>query len=159
MTAGPLIVGLGSPHGDDRAGWLVIDELHRRGVAPAAARIAHHPSDLLDWLPDFNPPPCPLVICDAAHAEAGAGMDEPGACRDWSWPRRRWPVEVMRASHTLPLEDVLQMARTLNLLPEEVIVWTIAGTKFDPLSEPQDAVRHAARELAIQLLQSQSRSD
>lgn len=159
MTARPLVVGLGSPHGDDRAGWLVIDELHRCNCDPAAARIAHHPSDLLDWLPDFNSPPCPLLICDAAHAEAGAGMDEPGACRDWSWPRRRWPVNAMRASHTLPLEDVLEMARTLGLLPEEVIVWTIAGTKFEPLSEPQDAVRRAAEELAMQLLQSQSRSD
>lgn len=85
-------------------------------------------------------------------------MNQPGACRDWSWPRRRWPVEAMRASHTLPLEDVLQMARTLGLLPEEVIVWTIAGTKFEPLSEPQDAVQRAAKELAMRLQQSQSQS-
>ncbi len=51
IHVGPVIViGIGSPHGDDRAGWEVIDRLHDVVPQRIVLRKASVPHDLLDWL-------------------------------------------------------------------------------------------------------------
>lgn len=87
MRTETLFVGVGSPHGDDRAGWLVADALSdlfgtdvstqasgtlNAGGLPSrkypslAIRKTCIPADLLDWLDGA----AKLIICDAL---CGAG--------------------------------------------------------------------------------------
>jgi Ni,Fe-hydrogenase maturation factor len=67
-----LIVGVGSAHGDDQAGWLVADELARRlpDGSFISVRKASVPLDFLDWLENIKV----LHLIDAIQ-ESGCGND------------------------------------------------------------------------------------
>lgn len=141
MTPAPLIIGLGSPHGDDQAGWCVIQALHARGVSPDCARTARTPADVWDWCQQTSP----LTICDACLAATLSGE-----IRRFTWPTDRLPI-TPGGTHTLSLAEVLSLGRELNTIPETVEIWTIAGSEFVPSSSPSAAVLKAAALLAEQL--------
>lgn len=135
----PLIVGLGSHHGDDRAGWLVIDRLEEnRYPAESLLRIVH----AVDLLDRANPEQ-PLVICDACQ---GSGI--PGQTSRWSWPSTMIAILRHCGTHDLSLGEVLELGHALNRLPDRIAVWGIEGTNWSPASEPSLAVKAAAVDLA-----------
>jgi hypothetical protein len=49
-----LFAGTGSPHGDDRIGWLIADALDKLVPPDVEVRLASTPSHLLDWLDEFD---------------------------------------------------------------------------------------------------------
>ena len=49
-TSAVMVMGLGSPHGDDQVGWCVIDNLEQDGVVVAALRKVKDPVDILEDL-------------------------------------------------------------------------------------------------------------
>ena len=67
-----LIVGVGSAHGDDQAGWLVADELTQQIPDDSfiSVRKASVPLDLLDWLGNIKV----LHLIDAIQ-DSGCGND------------------------------------------------------------------------------------
>lgn len=140
MTAA-LIVGLGSPHGDDQAGWQVVQRLHRRGIPEEYAVVARTPADLWNWCPCAGP----LIVCDAC-----VGWGEPGSIGQW-----RWPGDVLPGphggTHDLSLGEVLALGRELGWLPDNVEVWTITGSSFESNGEPCSSVVAAAERLANRL--------
>lgn len=138
----PLIIGLGSSHGDDQAGWLVIDVLLSLGADASSVRKAAHPADILNWA-DSNRS---LTICDAGHP---AG--HPGRVGRWSWPHD--PLERSRlcGTHDLPLADVLGLGRETGRCPEQVEIWTIEGTAFGAMTSVTPAVEAGARKVAEQV--------
>lgn len=139
----PLIVGLGSPHGDDRAGWLIVEHLLAAGISSDNAKTAAHPADLLDWCDTARP----LFVCDAC-----ASVGTPGAIHRWDWPGEL-PVDVkFRGSHDLPLIPVLELGAQLGRLPAKVVVWGITGAAFQPDSPMSPAVEEATRRLAARLM-------
>lgn len=142
MTGLPLIVGLGSPHGDDQAGWRVIERLHAHGVPGNQARMARTPADVWDWCDRDRP----LTLCDAC-VNAGA----PGTLNKWRWPADRLPV-ARGGTHDLSLGEVLSLGRELGTIPADVVVWTITGGCFEPGGEPAGMIRAAADALADQLV-------
>jgi len=142
-SARRLIVGLGSPIGDDAAGWHVVDEIARIAPAERAQRIAH-PADLLDLLSDVDE----LIVCDACR-----GPDLPGTVREWSWPL---PDEFVRHtprnSHQMGLIEVLQLAEQLGDLPAKVGVWTIEAGDCADIEALSDTARVAVRETVARIL-------
>ena len=136
----PFVVGLGSPHGDDQAGWLVVEKLHAWGWEQADARNLSQPVDLLDWLPTDRR----LLMCDAAEAIPGCS----GNCRTWIWPEQSLPTLKPGGSHDLALAEILEYARQLKLHDTSVELRTIDGANWTPFSEPSEAVRAAAERLA-----------
>lgn len=140
-----LIVGVGSAHGDDQAGWLVADELARR-IADRnfiSVRKASVPLDFLDWLEHVNV--LHLIdafqdsggekdvrrfrwlngqlICHSRDAREDSGLNPPAA----------------RSSHGFSVPDVLRLAEQTGMLPEMTVVWAIPGSNFQPggrMSEP-----------------------
>lgn len=95
--------------------------------------ILRTPADLLDRLPlvpgDARRPGR-LVICDGC-----VGLGAPG-----TWRRASWPTEDVSAlrgsgSHDLSLADVLALARQLNCLPDDVVLWLI---EIDPTTVNPD---------------------
>jgi len=138
-----LFVGLGSHHGDDRVGWLVVDELRVAGLTGVEVRRLESPLDLLDWLEDVD---C-LAICDACQ---GAGVA--GTWHRWTWPSPELPLMPARGSHDMGLVATLQLARTLGTLPREVLIWGIelavneAGGRVS--NEVVAAIESVARDVA-----------
>jgi hydrogenase maturation protease len=137
-----LIVGLGSPHGDDRAGWGVIDELQRRGVSADIARLARHPADLWNWCD----PSTDLVICDACQ-----GTGPVGTTRRWQWPDEPMTERIRQGTHDLPLAEVLALGRLLQSCPPTVVLWTIEGAAFFPETDLSPMVRAAVDRVADEL--------
>lgn len=141
MMNRPLFLGLGSPHGDDQAGWLVIEFLHRCGVPVADAMALHSPDEIYHRCALDRE----LILCDAA-----AGTYATGTIRRWLWPGFPLP-ERRHGSHDLPLGEVLSLGQTLGLCPAEVVIWTITGNHFAPGDEISASVRKAAESLANSL--------
>jgi hydrogenase maturation protease len=122
-----LIVGIGSPHGDDQAGWLLARELEQ--VAPArniAVRTAASPAQLLHWLSGIDR----LIVVDACQ-----GLGPPGTYARWQWPTPAIMRAAWSTSHDVSLPAALSLAEKLRRLPAKVIIWGIQGQTAFPLDE------------------------
>ena len=164
----PLVVGLGSHHGDDQAGWLVLKRLQERGYPGARLAYLKHPADLLDVVdaelalksatvvpplrrrdfPEIRSAERPdyiraLVICDAC-----VGGGSPGTIHCLRWPTDKIIYQRPSGSHDLSLCDVMELGRQLRCFPEAAEIWTLAGTSWSAGSEPSAAVQSAAVRVA-----------
>lgn len=136
---GPLVIGLGSHHGDDQAGWLIIDRLRELGFPPARLMKALHPADLLD---DIESSPS-LLMCDACQ-----GMSPVGTIHRWQWPADSLQTLRSPTTHDLGLPAVLELAMRLERCPPRVEIWAVEGREWAPGTMPGDAVRAAASVVA-----------
>lgn len=125
-----LIVGIGSPHGDDQLGWLVASELSKRNLSRCVTRLARTPMELLDWIED-----CPVLhVIDACH-----GAKAPGSTYRWNWPCAEIASGSWSNTHDFNVVGVLALAEQLGQLPPNVVVWGIeigsCGRSNDSLSQ------------------------
>ena len=134
-----LVVGLGSSHGDDRAGWLVAELLQQHSWQGVEIHIAKSPADLLDWIDGINQ----LVICDACY-----GMGQVGDLHRWSWPSDAIADAELSGTHNFSLPTVLELANRLGRLPQEIEIWAIEGRNHSPHADVSPKVREAAQHLA-----------
>jgi len=118
-----LIVGLGSPHGDDQLGWVVVDRLRPRLAAGITADKVHGGLELLDALGGHHA----AIVIDAA-APAG----RPGTIRSFAWPAPELARCALWSTHGLGLVQALQLAETLGRLPQRVRIYTIEAQDTSP---------------------------
>ena len=137
-----LVIGVGSPFGDDRVGWEVVAAVRmalRSAPAPVRTLACDRPgAALLEALEGVKH----AVIVDAARA----GDCPPGSLR-WL-DGRGLEGERAASSHGFGLAEALALARALGDAPRRVDVLAIAAVRFegDALSEPvRAAVPLAAR--------------
>ena len=142
---GKLFVGIGSPHGDDAAGWLVARQLAARAPASLEVRRAQTPVDLLDWLEGVET----LDVCDAVACEAA-----PGSVQRWRWPDPALEAARFSGSHDLSLSAALALAQQLGRLPRRVRVWGIAARECGELSPMSQAVAAAVPAIADEIWES-----
>lgn len=121
------LVGVGSPHGDDRVGWVVVDRLAALRLAHVQAVTVASPIGLLDLLGGAGER---LIVCDAFAGEGPAGR-----LRRWEWPDAA--IESVRSfgTHDVSLATALQLAGNLGILPLSVTVWGI-DVGPSPRSDP-----------------------
>jgi hydrogenase maturation protease len=141
------VIGVGSPFGDDRAGWEVAARLEAalRGAGPLPLRIDIRSCDrpgaaLVHLLADVQH----AVIVDVALS---AGT-RPGSVR---WLSEH-EIAARRAisSHGFGVAEALALARALGRAPSRVSVLAISGTcmQGETLSVPvREAVPIAVREV------------
>jgi hydrogenase maturation protease len=149
MTPATMLVGLGSFHGDDRAGWEVVERLtSQNGLLNCACKLLRSPGELLDVLEGAER----LVICDAC-APGGAA----GSVHCWHWPADELLCQRASGSHNLSLVAALGLAAELGRLPPSVTVWGIEGVAFAAGSAmspaARDGVEKAVEEIGIWLAQ------
>jgi hydrogenase maturation protease len=154
LAAKTLIVGLGSAHGDDQAGWLVAEMLQRSASEchDVSVRKALVPLDVLDWLEDINV----LHLCDACESTSS----------DRSLLKFRWeagrlvselssgghPIHISnapfrsRGSHDFGVPEMLRLAEQIGALPKHVFLWAVAGFQF----QPGDVLCEQTRRSAVQ---------
>jgi hydrogenase maturation protease len=116
MSDSSLLVGIGSPHGDDRVGWEVVRHVAQVLGDSVAVRCLRTPADLFDLLPGIET----LDICDALASDAAVGS----VCC-WRWPAPEIERAPFSGSHDLSLPAVLALAETLGRLPAHVRIWGI----------------------------------
>lgn len=135
----PFVVGLGSHHGDDQAGWLVVSRLRALGYPDSKLASLQHPADMFDVLDAEHP----LVICDACLGDGEAGTT---CC--FSWPSDRLTYERASVSHDLSLAGVMELGRKLRCLPERALVWTVKADSWRVGSAPSLEVQAACSRVA-----------
>ncbi len=128
-----LIVGLGSPHGDDQLGWIAIDRLRPQLPAGISAQKVRDGFELLDSLEGHDS----AFIIDAA-APAG----QPGTCRSFNWPSPLLADGERLTTHSLGLVAALQLAEVLNCLPHRLIIYTIEADDTSPGAPLSNLIAH-----------------
>lgn len=119
MSATTRVIGLGSPHGDDQAGWRLVEMLKRRVELEVAIRAVGDPTDLLDCLEGCR---C-LVIVDACHTGAPAGT-----ITRLQWPDPRILQQHRHLTHRVGVPSVLGLAQQLHRLPKHVVLLGVEVT-------------------------------
>ena len=124
-----LIVGIGSSHGDDQAGWLAVRQVaNELDSGCVAVRQAASPDQLLAWIDGVEA----MIVCDACR-----GSGEIGEVKRWTWPLPARARAAWTSTHGLTLPAVLQLAEQLGQLPPRVVIWTVeaaAGGAMHTLS-------------------------
>lgn len=110
-----LIAGIGSPFGDDRAGWIAAAQLEEK-VLPASIIALRSPAELLDRLDGIQ---C-LHVIDACQSGQA-----PGSIFRFEWPAPELNAIAFNGTHDMCLTAALRLAETLQLLPPRVVVWGI----------------------------------
>jgi hydrogenase maturation protease len=159
-----LILGIGSPHGDDRAGWAVIEHLEQQTVKPCAAslqlRKAAVPHDILDWL-DRDTKTHIIDACssvDASVCRYEIIQDEVGELCIFSTDAQgRTKINVAfdglrsGSSHQFDLLSTLQLAAALRNLPLAMVLWTIPIVQADKNADLNVTTRGHVADCAIRI--------
>lgn len=140
-----LAVGLGSPHGDDRVGWEVIDRLAVRTDLPVAK--ARDGTELLQIISGR----VQVLVIDAA-----APSGHPGRMRQFEWPVHDLHTAGLVSTHGLGVVEALQMAQTLGCAPQRATVITIEADQTDPLCSLSDDVERSIDRLVECLINGES---
>ncbi|TWT91270.1 hypothetical protein [Stieleria varia] len=144
-----LIIGIGSPHGDDQIGWLAIDELLLHGELPCRAIKVSNPLQCLDHLDRAER----VLIIDAA-----VGMDvcvlsmRYDASSQWD-DCATINTKDPRGTHDLGLPSVLELALNLGHRVDHVEIWLVRGSQFQPLSAVSEAALAGTHECVQRIVQ------
>jgi hydrogenase maturation protease len=153
-----LIVGVGSAHGDDQAGWLVADELTRRipDREFISVRKASVPLDFLDWVENVKV----LHLIDAFQDSGGEKnvrrfrwLNGQLICHSSGAPESSMlNPPAARSSHGFSVPDVLRLAEQTGMLPEITMVWAIPGSHFQPGARMSDPCQNNICMIATQIM-------
>ena len=143
--SGVLILGVGSPSGDDQAGWLVVDALNDLGIGAIAGvkleKLDRPGARLVARLEAAEH----VALIDAMQSGESVGSIRRFDQRDW--PRYRGGL----SSHGFGVADALALARELGSLPRRLDLYGIEVGPVAPGEAPGDAIRAAAKALARQI--------
>lgn len=139
------ILGIGSPSGDDQAGWMVVDALLDRGVQTGGEIVI----DKLD-----RPGATLLTLIEQADwailIDAMQGNGLPGTIRRFD--QQDWPAYCGGlSSHGFGVLDALMLGRELGSLPPRVDLYGIEIGDAAPGSESGTAIQAAVQLLADSL--------
>jgi hydrogenase maturation protease len=140
------VFGLGNPdRGDDGVGALVARLLV--GRLPACAPIRTRSSDMLSLIEEWID--CDALICIDAAAPLGA----PGRVHRLDLATAELLHEMsFTSSHAFGLADAIALARALQRVPKDIIVFGIEGQCFDggaPMTPEIGAAALAAADLIV----------
>lgn len=133
-----MVIGIGNEsRADDGVGLYIAERLEQR--YRGGIKVLKHrggTTNLIHEWEGFDK----VIICDAVHSGQRAGF-----IYRFDYPKDEFPEEIFRFStHTFSLGQVLELAKLLNHLPKEVIIYGIEGKFFtvgDRLSpEVQESV-------------------
>ncbi|WP_310445965.1 hydrogenase maturation protease [Thiobacillus sp.] len=135
------ILGIGSPSGDDQAGWLTVDALRTAGVQSTAVdiqKLDRPGASLVGLLGDADR----VILIDAMQSDGAVGHIQHFAVEDW--PAYRHGL----SSHGLGVLDALALARELGSLPSRIDLYGIEIGSANPGEQTDRRVEAAAQQLA-----------
>ncbi len=140
-----LILGIGSPSGDDQAGWLVANALKEMGADSIAGvvvdKLDRPGANLVARFESANH----VVLIDAMQSGDAIGTIRRFGQQDW--PAYRGGL----SSHGFGVLAALVLARELGSLPGRVDLYGIEIAAASPGDPPGEAIRTAVQQLARQI--------
>jgi hydrogenase maturation protease len=136
------VLGIGSPSGDDQAGWLTVDALLASGVS-ADEKIGIEKLDRpgANLIPLLDKAPW-VILIDAMQSDAQVG-------RIRRFDRKDWPEYSQGlSSHGFGVLDALSLAQALGSLPARLDLYGIEIGSANPDEVPGDSIQAASRQLA-----------
>ena len=139
------VIGLGAPHGDDRAGWLVAERIQKMllnadgRTTQLQVRACRSPLEILDALDAVER----LVLCDACR-----GIGVPGTWKKWNRPSDDWQRAEWSGTHDGSIPSVLELAESLHILPARTEVWGIELQTAELFAEVSPAVSSVIGDVA-----------
>jgi hydrogenase maturation protease len=133
-----VVAGVGSPFGDDQAGWRLVDMLQRRPHLPIRLRKVDEPTRIIDDLRGCSK----LIIVDACRSVCHAG-----AVTRLKWPDPRIAQCHCHSTHGVGVHEALQLAERLGRLPADVEIYGIEVRDCAPGREICQEVLQAVAEL------------
>lgn len=134
MATGDLIVGVGSPHGDDAVGWLAVERLAGKLDEPVHCVAIQEPVELTFHLEGCRR----LWIVDGCSSGR-----PPGSVLRLVWPDQRVQYTTSPSSHGVNVEAALRLAETLGRLPDSVVIYTIEVADVRPGAAISEAAASA----------------
>lgn len=130
----PLIIGIGNPdRGDDSVGLMAVRELSGLRTKELADG-----SGLLDvWEGESD-----VIVVDAMRSGAA-----PGATKRFDAIDGRLPTRSFSSTHSFGLAEIVELGRTLDRLPERLIIYGIEAETLDHGTSVSPAVSKAAGEV------------
>lgn len=147
-----LILGIGSPFGDDRAGWLVVEELEQvPAVIEMVAKnlltleVADRPGiNLINWLlGDYQK----IILIDMVKTN----LEIPGSIYKLQ-ANEIIGFSGMLSSHSLGVSASLALAKELRINIDNVEFWGIEGSVVSPESEVSHAILTGASQVSQKIL-------
>ena len=133
------ILGIGSPAGDDQAGWLTVDALKAAVLDDVEIEKLDRPGASLIPLLEGTPW---VILVDAMRSGG-----QPGWVRRFD--REDWPrYSNGLSSHGFGVLDALMLAQSLGSLPPRLDLYGIEIGSANPGDEVAAVISVAARQLA-----------
>lgn len=136
------ILGIGSPSGDDQAGWLTIDALLAAGLqcddAMVIEKLDRPGANLIPLLDNT----AWVILVDAMQGSGPAGRIQRFDQKDW--PRYTKGL----STHGFGVIDALLLARELGRLPSRIDLYGIEIGSANPGEQAGDDIQAAAQQLA-----------
>jgi hydrogenase maturation protease len=135
MTRPPIVIGIGNPdRGDDAVGVQVARQVAAERLDLLTLEF-DDPSEALDaWEPEDT-----VVVADAIRSGGEPGDIHVVDVLEQKLPAGNWSAG---GTHALGLAAVVELARSLDLLPKRLVVVGIEAGQFDhgaPMSEAVQA--------------------
>jgi hydrogenase maturation protease len=143
------ILGIGSPSGDDQAGWLTVDALLARGVRPmhggmVIEKLDRPGANLIPLLENASR----VILIDAMQ-----GNGQPGQIRHFDQQDWRGYGHGL-SSHGFGVFDALSLAQALGSVPPKLDLYGIEIGSVNPGEAPGGEVQAAAVRLAQRIAAS-----
>jgi len=150
MPSETCILGLGSPNGDDQAGWRIVERLQRHTDTAVAIFASADPLRLIELDQDY----WGVIVVDACSTGGAAGT-----ITRLQWPDSRIRSRHGHSSHSFSVAEALHLADQMGRLPEHVVLFGIETGTCRPDAAMSAAVVRALPALEQQVLQEVVRSE
>jgi hydrogenase maturation protease len=136
-----IVIGVGSPHGDDQFGWAVVDQLSE--ITNIPTKKISNPVDFVLELDAHKR----VILVDAAK---GLPQHVPFQKLDYANASHRQIIGALpsNTTHDLGLSSAIRMAESLGKLTDHIILWIGNASEFQSMSEITPATMHAAKACA-----------
>jgi hydrogenase maturation protease len=147
-----LIVGVGSPQGDDAAGWAVIEHLRNSNDARLVSRdgVRLHAVGGGERLLDLVDRQESLILIDALTGEA------PGSVARLAWPGVQLEALHPGTTHGLGPAEALLLADSLGRLSRNVVIYAIGADSSQPGAPLSPEVQRGVAEVVSRILEELS---
>jgi hydrogenase maturation protease len=148
-----LIVGIGNEYrNDDVAGMYTARLLNGLKLPRTHVRELHYDiSELLHVWMSYRS----VIIIDAVSSGA-----KPGSIHRFNLAQGQ-PTEadVLRTSHSIGFSKLIELSRTINRIPEQIVLYGIEGKNFDHGITLSKEVATGAKKLAREIARMVKKSD